>query len=283
MEQNLPSSGFTPVQPQTPPVQQEPIRPAFQDTPPQETVMAPVVSTPASAPKSTSSNILVVILSILLLAASLIAGFFAWQTQKLVKQASLTNQAATQQNTKTEDEDLNLPTTEPTPVMQVTIPEGYVSFSQSKLGLSFAHPSDWSATKSSDTPFMLTLAPKSGSQSPLVPVQITEEAANQYNNNTKYTKIEDAVSYYSNTLNSVTTTSNLTVGGKPATRIQGNVKGPGPAQDRPIQYTFVQLDGMVLTIQLGDMSLLETFNKILSTFQFNSNGGVSSEFITPQL
>lgn len=141
MEQNLyPNSQAQPTSDQQQGDQnqtnQEPTYFSQNPTPP------PPMPINTEANKPSKSNPLVVLLSLLLLVACIIAGFFAWQTQQLVKQVNVANQ--------------NLATT-PTPLAQQPSPSSTPSSGETKEyisvkgGYSFNYPDNWTiSTTNSD-------------------------------------------------------------------------------------------------------------------------------------
>lgn len=90
----------------------------------------PVVSVPAEVGQPKKSNFLVILLSILLIISVAISGFFAYQTQKLVKELNLL---------KTEEKIVAVDTK----VLEVDLTANWKTYNDSKFNYLFKFPDTW--------------------------------------------------------------------------------------------------------------------------------------------
>ncbi len=84
-----------------------------------------------------TNNFLTILLSVLLIISVAISGFFAFQTQKLVKELTVL---------KTQEKTINASSSEPVPTNSpaITDPaESWKTYSNSKYGFSFKYPSNF--------------------------------------------------------------------------------------------------------------------------------------------
>jgi hypothetical protein len=169
---------------------------------------------------------------------------------------------------------LPTPTQTPTQITPTTKPTidptaNWKTYTESSIGLTFKYPITWSATKSPGQNLNIVITPDSKNEKGLVPMQLMIDSPNEYNGYVDFTSILQAQTHYLKSLdNGAKITNSLTIGGKQATRIEGKLLGPGPSEGSFLQYTFVQLDGKVLIIQLGDANIQKEHDQILSTFKF---------------
>jgi len=92
------------------------------------------------------STFLITLLSVLLLISCLIAGFFAWQTQRLVAELRVKN----------EELIINTPTVTPTPDPTAD----WKTYTNSEYGFSFKYPSDFLDKKMNDNSVILSVGSK---------------------------------------------------------------------------------------------------------------------------
>lgn len=203
------------------------------------------------------SNFIVILLSILLLLSVLIAGFFAFQTQKLVKEL---------QGIRNEELITPEPTTEPVATLDPTA--DWQVYTNSKYDFSFKYPEDWKVTLSPATGEQFNLIAdrkNNSSETGFVPVQFS---INMSTNDSKITTLAQAEAIYK--ISNSQTRKDIFIDNKPAVSVTGLVEGSGPGTGRFLSYTFVKLNNEILVIQLGNKDLQTIFDQILSTFKFTN-------------
>lgn|GEM_PF-4780616 len=167
-------------------------------------------------------------------------------------------------------------TTQPTITPSPDPTTDWETYTESGLGLTFKYPSVWTATKSPGQQLNIVVTPDPKNEKGVVPMQLSVEMANDYNGNIDFSTIQQAQTYYLKSLNSGAKIVNgLIVGGKPASRITGTLSSTGPGEGNFLQYTFVQLNEKVLTIRLGDVSIRDSHDQILSTFKFTGPSDIA--------
>lgn len=115
----------------------------MQENNPIQTPVAPVVAPQVVAEQPKQSNFLVILLSVLLLLSILIAGFFAYQTQKLVKELTvLKNEPTPTAIAKVEP--TSDPGLEPEPVPLEILTKDWKMYTHQMFTIKL--PSDWSTT-----------------------------------------------------------------------------------------------------------------------------------------
>ncbi len=230
------------------------------------TPVAPVDPSPIS-PKT--SNLPVIILSLLSLLFLSGTVYFYLQV-KTMKEKELVSIPSPAPQTMTAN---------PTPMLEPTVSpisnemSNWQTYTNQKYGFTFKYPLDWKVTVSptSGDQFNIIVGKKSNtSEAGFVPFQISVNMTqNQDGNN--FTTLNETKSHFIKSFESSSViTNNITFDDKQGIILTGVMAGPGPGEGQFISYTLVQLDKKVLVMQLGNKSYQGLFDQITSTLKFTN-------------
>lgn len=228
------------------------------NTSPSESVY-PSVTTPQPVyEKPKTNNFLVILLSVLLFVAVSIAGFFAYQTQMLVRELNISKDVGTSMSEST-----------PAPVVTIDPTLGWEVYTNNKNGYSMKFPSS-NYIRLECEGEELTATVRSENDKRESPVYVGEcNRGGRYEVETKtYTSPQaepKGDEYYK------IDKKNVTIGGKLGNLYVYNFTNieDGPY---PKWYAVARVDnnGKTYEIFFGDKDNLDLFNQIISTFRFTN-------------
>lgn len=221
------------------------------------------------------NNFLVILLSVLLFISVTIAGFFAYQTQKLVAELRIVKDEVRITPTAT-TEPVATESIEVDPIADSSRAEtmDWQTYTNQKYGFSFKYPLDWIVTASPTTgdEYNIVVDKKSNkSEQGFVPFQISVNMTQNQDGKVILTTLSEAKNYFLENFDSSSVkTNNIALDNKPGVVLTGVMAGPGPGEGQFISYTLIQLNNRVLVMQLGNESYQGSFDQILSTFKFTN-------------
>ena len=155
----------------------------------------------------------------------------------------------------------------PEPTSKDALSEKWNIFSNKDLRIEFQYPGSWMIKQDSNQIFFVYLNDKD------IIIQPETSTTMSFALD-KMIKTIDNISYYSDSIistNAVSkTVKKLTIGGKKAIQISGEYGGEGVMNRGYVKYTFIQLNGRVVTVALNDPAREYVYNKILSTIKFTN-------------
>lgn len=155
------------------------------------------------------------------------------------------------------------------------------TYTEQSIGLSFKYPNDWTTEKTSGSTLIILISPNLEEERGLAPMQISIDSATDANGNVHFDKVQQAKEHYLKSLENNAISEESLVSEKPSITIEGKLLGPGPNAGSFVIFTLVQLEQKVLVVQLGDESIRNSFDQILSTFKFMENTSSPNPSATP--
>jgi len=230
----------------------------------QENNLVPTPTTPVVTPQIVveqpkQSNFLIILLSSLLFISAVIAGFFAYQTQKLVTELTvLKNEPTPTAIAKVEP--TRDPGLEPEPVPLEILTKDWKTYTNTKNKYTIKYPVTWQIKENVNDLFPAEIPPTTflfeqvGEFAPGISIwKVPKIDPRQWITRQLYSPDYSQIK-----------TENIVVGGISGTKISGI---PGPLEQG---WVFVERDGQAYIFYAGVQTELTIFDQMLSTFKFTN-------------